>query len=226
MRLIKIIKGEYYHIYLRGNNKQIIFHDDRDRARFLFLILYLQSPDFSFNNAGRYITQYVEHSVFNIKGDVVKEIVKTRVVELVAFTLMPNHFHLIARNTKAGGTTRYMQKVLNAYTKYYNEKYGASGHLFSGPYQYRHIKDENTLAYMSAYVHRNVSELNKWYGKETSYVWSSFQDFVGKNRWGDLLCPEIITDRFTSGKEYKTFVSQSGAKAYLDMDDDLLIDTE
>ncbi|PIU99599.1 MAG: hypothetical protein COS58_01470 [Candidatus Tagabacteria bacterium CG03_land_8_20_14_0_80_41_22] len=65
MRKIKIVPGEYYHIYNRGNNKQNIFLDNRDWARFLFLILYFQSPE-CFYNLSRQISYFVRNRVFNI----------------------------------------------------------------------------------------------------------------------------------------------------------------
>ena len=145
-----------------------------------------------------------------------------RFVELVNFSMMPNHFHLTVYNKKADGISQYMQKVLNAYTKYYNERYGKTGHLFEGPYKYRHIKDNNQLAFVSAYIHRNPRELKNWRGKEHKYIWSSFQDYVGENRWGELLRNKIIMKRFNSGKDYKEFVAKSGAKAHLG--EDMFID--
>ncbi len=214
MRIVKIIKGEYYHIYLRGNNKQIIFNDDKDRIRFLFLILHLQSP-FIFTNVGRNVSSYTESSAFSIRGRTLKKILNERFVELVNFSIMPNHFHLTVHNKKMNGITQYMQKVLTAYTKYYNTRYEKTGHLFEGPYQYRHIKNENRLAFVSAYIHRNPRELKKWMGKEHKYLWSSFQDYIGENRWGELLQNKIIMKKFDSGKGYKEFVAKSGAKAHL-----------
>jgi len=218
MRIVKITKGEYYHIYLRGNNKQLIFHDDKDRVRFLFLILYLQSPT-SFPHVGRFVHKRVKHSVFDTfdtNGDIENKVVINRFVELVNFSLMPNHFHLTVFEKETGGISRYMQKVLNAYTKYYNTRYETSGHLFAGPFQYRHIKTENLLSYISAYVHRNISELKKWKGKEHLYKWSSFQDYVSESRWGQLLKNEIIMKKFNNGKEYEGFVKNSGAKISTD----------
>jgi len=108
-----------------------------------------------------------------------------------------------------------MQKVLNAYTKYYNTRHGTSGHLFEGPYNYRHVKDDEQLAFLSAYIHRNPRELKECAGKEHEYKWSSFQDYIGKNRWGELLSNEVIMQKFESKKDYKKFVAKSGAKAQL-----------
>ena len=121
MRNIKIAPGEYYHILNRGMSKQLIFHDNVDRIRFLFLILYFQSP-IILQNIGRPVRSFVKHSVFNIE-EMKKGIVKSRFVELVSFCLMPNHFHLIVKEIEENGIARYMQRILNSYTKYYNTKY-------------------------------------------------------------------------------------------------------
>jgi putative transposase len=131
---------------------------------------------------------------------------------LINFTLMPNHFHLIIRELKEGGISQYMQRVLNAYTKYYNTKYKISGHLFQGPFQIVYIKNDNQLLYLSAYIHRNPGEIKEWTGKEHIFPYSSYQDCINKNRWGELLKTDIITEQFSTGEKYKSFVETSGAK--------------
>lgn len=209
MRKIKIIPGEYYHIYNRGNNKQPIFLDEKDWVRFLFLIIYFQSP-LIFQNIGRQVTYFVEHRVFNIP--VPEKIINDRGIELISFTLMPNHFHILVRELKQNGSSNYMQRVLNSYTKYFNTKYKKSGHVFQGPFQYIHIKNDNQLLYLSAYIHRNPREINEWINKEYTFPYSSYQDYINKNRWGDFLKTDIITNQFSSGEKYKSFVETSGAK--------------
>lgn len=208
MRNIKIAPGEYYHIFNRGVNKQLIFHEAIDWARFLFLILYFQSP-VTFQNIGRPTKEFVKHSVFNINND---EIIKKRHVELVAFCLMPNHFHLIVKEVEEGGISQYMQRILNSYTKYFNTKYKKSGHLFQGPYKAVHIKNNEQLLYLSAYIHRNPRELINWLGKEDKYQWSSYQDMTRQNRFEKLLNSDIITGQFKNKKDYNNFVKTSSAK--------------
>lgn len=208
MRNIKIVSGEYYHIFNRGVNKRLIFHDNADRARFLFLILYFQSPVI-IQNIGRLVKLFVKHSVFNKDK---QEIVKSKFIELTSFCLMPNHFHLIVKEVEENGIARYMQRVLNSYTKYYNTKYNKSGHLFQGPYKAVHIKNNNQLLYLSAYIHRNPRELKEWLNKENNYQWSSYQDFVNKNRFEESLVFDIINGQFENKKEYDRFVKTSPAK--------------
>lgn len=212
MRNLKISPGEYYHIFNRGVNKQLIFHDSADRARFLFLILYFQSP-ITLQNIGRLVKPFIRRQVLNIDEEERQKIIKNRFVELVAFCLMPNHFHLIMKEGDESGMARFMQKVLNSYTKYYNTKYNKSGHLFQGPYKAVHIVDNEQLLYLSSYIHRNPRELEEWLNKEKNYPWSSYQDFVNKNRFEELLIFDIISGQFNSKKEYDKFVRTSTAKS-------------
>ncbi len=205
MRNIRIAPGEYYHIYNRGVNKQKIFHDHRDWSRFLFLILYFQSVE-TLGHIQRLFEEFLksngQHSVLT---KVAQDIKKKRNVELVAFCLMPNHFHLILKEVEEGGIARYMQRVLNAYTKYYNTKHEKSGHLFQGPYQAVHIEDNQQLLHLSAYIHKNPEN---W----RSYMWSSYSDMIIKNRWGELLREEIVLGQFKNSQQYKKFVETSPAK--------------
>ena len=224
MRAIPIAVDEYYHVFNRGNNKQTIFLDERDWTRFLFLILYLQSP-LVFQNLSRPISYFVENRAFNISSVDLAEIVRDKYVGLISFALMPNHFHLILHESTEGGIARYMQRVLCAYTKYFNTKYQKSGHLFQGPYKAVHVTDNEQLLYLSAYVHRNPRELPDWKNKEQTYPWSSYQDYVKENRWDQLLTQHIILDQFKDKKEYSDFLKSSSAKeSEKEIDDTLLID--
>ncbi len=215
MRNIKIASGEYYHVFNRGVNKQTIFHDNPDWIRFLFLILYFQSP-IVFPQIGRSIKSFVKHRVFDSVFDIDKEtqqkIIKGRFVELTSFCLMPNHFHLMIKEIEENGIAKYMQRVLNSYTKYYNTKYSKSGHLFQGPYKAVHVENNNQLLHLSAYVHRNPRELKDWLKKENLYPWSSYQDLVKKNRFKKLLVTDIINGQFENKKEYEKFIKTSPAK--------------
>ena len=114
MRNINISQGEHYHLFGRGNDKQNIFLDDNDYVRFLFLILHFQSPK-TFSNIRRHTKHYVQHQVFNIGEEVLNEVVFKRFVELVAFSLMPNHYHLLIRVNKKNGAEKYMQRILNSF---------------------------------------------------------------------------------------------------------------
>lgn len=211
----KIEIGEYYHIYNRGNNKQDIFFDERDYIRFIFLIIYFQGGD-SVYNIGRYVSNYVRHRMFNIDFE---KIYKNKKVELLAFALMPNHFHFILKEKEQGGISKYLQRIQNSYTKYINTKNRKNGHLFQGSYQSVHVASNEQLLHLSAYIHRNPREIKKWKDKEDDFLWSSFTDYVKENRWGKLLSTELLLSQFKKPEEYKGFVDESGTKLFLEEKD-------
>ncbi|MCR4279258.1 MAG: transposase [Candidatus Zambryskibacteria bacterium] len=214
MRILRIAPGEHYHIFNRAVNKQIIFHNLNDYVRFLFLILYFQAP-VKILHISRVVKEFVRFCTGQSRAltrGYEKEIIRKRVVELVSFCIMPNHFHLIVKELEEGGIASYMQRVLTAYSKYYNTKYGKSGHVFQGPYRAVHISDDRQLLHLSAYIHRNPREISQWFRKEDKYPWSSYQDCIGENRWGSLLSHSILVERFKSKKHYDQFIKTSPSK--------------
>lgn len=205
--------GEYYHVYNRGAHRHGVFHDRSDNARFLFGLVYFQSPAL-FGHIGRLARTFDNRGGFEVSDSNFENVLAGRMIELVSFCIMGNHYHLLIRELTEGGIADYMQRVSVAYSKYYNTKYQSSGHVFQGRYQSVHIKDNRQLMYLSAYIHRNPHELKAWRGKEAEYPWSSLHDYTVENRWGGLLAPEIILDQFagTSTSNYADFVKTSTAK--------------
>lgn len=215
MKRESIALGEHYHIYNRGNNKGNIFLDNRDWIRFLFLVLSHQT-NLLITNIGRYVSNFIGRQRFDISEKVMKKILENRIVELEAFVLMPNHFHLLVYEKEEGGISKYMQRIQDSHTKYINIKYGKSGHVFQGVFQRVRIESNEQLLHLSAYIHRNPRELRQWKDKEYLYPWSSYQDYINRNRWDKLLKQDLIIDQFSNPKEYKEFVETSGTKLLLD----------
>lgn len=212
MKRFNIAPNEFLHVYNRGIAKSIIFCNDRDRKRFLFLIMILQIPE-TVKNMDRMFKDFVLDPEAYIKNFDSAGL-KNRKVELISFCLMPNHFHLLIREVKKGGISKYMQRLQNAYTKYFNTKYDRSGHLLQGSYKAVLIESNEQLLYVFSYIHKNPRELKEFKNKELKYFWSSYQDCVLANRWGEFLKPEILTGQFSSerGESYKNFVETSPAK--------------
>lgn len=214
LRTTSFAPGEHYHLCIRGNNKQDIFRSDADRLRLVFLITHLQSPE-SIPQVSRAVAEYKKNE--SLDAELVARIVESRYVSLEALAFMTNHVHLAVCETEERGIVRYMQRVLNAYAKYFNTKYETVGHLFQGPYRAVHIEDNDQLLYTSTYIHRNPRELPGVAGREHEYEWSSYQDYLGENRFGKLLDPSLVLDQFDSPQAYREFVDSSIAKddAYL-----------
>lgn len=213
MRKEKPVAGGYYHLYNRGVRQEPIFLENADNVRFIFLLLYCQLP-LSLSNNEYHSSLFEKHGTFYLHANrqQFEAALPRRRVELINFCLMPNHFHVTVLAREDTGVTKYMQRVLNAYTKYFNIKHKKTGHLFQGPYRLVRVKGNNQLLHLSAYIHRNPRGLREWRGREFNYPHSSLPDYASKNRWGKLLVPNILLEQFKDATDYKKFVETSTAK--------------
>ncbi|MDA8597089.1 transposase [Candidatus Pacebacteria bacterium] len=216
MRTYPILEDTYYHVFNRGNLKQTLFHEPSDYARFLFILLYFQSPH-TVSNIHRQITHFLKHKEFSVDQDASDKIAKDRYVDILNLCIMPNHFHITVHNKSETGLSQYMHRVGNAYGKYYNKKYDQTGHVFQGTYKAVLVDTDAQLSYLSAYIHRNPTEIEAWKNKEEHYMWSSFQDYK-ENRWHGLLDTKYLMQSFQDFSDYKKFVKQSGAKSNFDFE--------
>ncbi len=68
---------------------------------------------------------------------------------------MGNHFHLLLREKEEHGISMFMQKMITAYTMYFNIRNQRTGSLFEGRFRARHIDNDEYLKYMFSYIHLN-----------------------------------------------------------------------
>jgi len=214
MRIENFAEKEHYHVFGRGAKKENIFIDDQDKARFIFLITHFQSP-IKIYNISSHANAFIKKGSFNTRENQIDEILKKRSIELTAFVLMSNHFHILVQNLEDGILSVYMHRVLTAYSKYFNAKYNKKGHVFEGPFGAIHIKNNTQLLHLSAYIHKNPKEISDFKETYYKYPWSSYQDYIGLNRWGNLLSTETVLKQFKDQTTYKNFVTSSIAKESL-----------
>lgn len=182
----KIITGEYYHIFNRGVEKRTIFYQKRDYKRFI------ESLDF-FNTECP--TQMRSEEKSSPRDE-------ERLVDVVAYCINSNHFHLLLKENKENGIATFMKKVCTGYAMYFNKKNDRSGILFQGRFKSVHLDSNDLLLYVSAYVNCN-SQIHGIENAE-NYPWCSFSEYMRSD--GSLKCQkDIIIDQFKNTKEYKNF---------------------
>ena len=170
-----------YHIYNRGVEKRVIFQDEDDKRRFQKM-LYLANGDKPVVYA-RLKGEPFEKS----RGDV-----RT---SLTAYSLMSNHFHIIAREIQPGGISAFMGKLSTSYSMYFNTKNQRSGPLLCHPFRAKHVEHDDYLRWLISYVHLNPLDLIEPNWKEkgivdvarakqflTTYPFSSYVDYFGAPR--------------------------------------------
>ncbi len=187
LRKISFSVDEFYHLYSRGVDKRLIFLDDSDRNRFVRLL---------------YVCNGTKPVVYRtIQGNSLDSInTGDKLVAIGAYCLMPNHFHILAKEIEEGGIGKFMSKLLTAYSSYFNKKYERTGALFSSEFKASHVSEDPYLKYLYAYIHLNPVKIvdPNWIDKGLSnkeiaktfinrYPFSSFLDYAGFNREESLI---------------------------------------
>src|SRR3989344_3346859 len=156
----QLVNGEFYHIISRTVGDTVVFDDEKDFYRGIFSIYEFntQKP-VTIREKRRARNQFKreERENYRRQTSVIlnKEWVddRDRLVDVFAFSFMPNHLHLILKQLKDNGITEFMKKVNGGY-----EKYDRMGHLFN-KFRAVHIKDDNQLRNAFIYVHVNLISL-------------------------------------------------------------------
>jgi len=115
---------------------------------------------------------------------------KETLVDILAYGLMSNHIHLLVHERKTGGISKFMHKLLTAYSMYFNTKYERSGPLFTRPFRSKHIDSDEYFRWVFAYILLNPLELHQARWKEEgltnraaaaahlqTYFYSSYADY-------------------------------------------------
>lgn len=197
-----LIENGYYHVYNRGVAKQDIFRSPQDYTVFLrFLKEYLlpaNHPDLKILqtlNPRRYPLNCHEN------------------VKLLAYCLMPNHFHLLLKNITQKGIEKFMRVLGTNYSMYFNKTYNRVGHLFQGTYKAVLAEKDEQLLYLSKYIHKNPEKLSTRSTRETplhEYSYSSYANYLNKRRQDWLHTDEILpffSEKFPS-LSYRAFIEE------------------
>ncbi|KKS64319.1 hypothetical protein A3A14_01785 [Candidatus Daviesbacteria bacterium RIFCSPLOWO2_01_FULL_43_38] len=194
-RITPFVSEYFYHLFNRGVEKRIIFSNERDYQRFLQTLYYYQ-----FSGPKPRFSMYTRYKDKDFSQN-------PKIVEVICYCLMPNHFHILIKQIRGGGIQEFMQKVINSYTKYYNTKHKRVGHLFQGTFKAVPVETEAQLLHVSRYIHLNpyASELTD---DLEGYPYSSYPHFISLKH--DHLCESgIILESFKDGANYKRSLKAS-----------------
>lgn len=200
MRKIKFVNDEYYHIYNRGVDKRSVFCQREDYYKFLKNLKELNnSLDYTQRRKTRFSGKKLEELSFFLES-------RERVVDIVSYSLNPNHFHLIVKQAKDNGIPAFMHRISTSHTNYFNKKYQRSGSLFEATYKAVHIDNDDYLLWLAGYVNANI-EIHG-ISKASSYEWSSFQDLLMDGESDILGDKDIVVSRFANKERFKKFIAK------------------
>lgn len=191
-RDIPLVSGEYYHVYNRGNNRGDIFFEPENYTFFL-----------------RRLREYL-----------VKQ--PPAPVTIMAYCLMPNHFHLIIQ-PHDDDLSYHMQMFGISFAKAINDRYRRVGSLFQGTFKAKRVDRDEYLLHLSRYIHLNPVRAGLT-ARPEEWAFSSYREYVGL-RHGTLPQPEIVLGQFATRQAYQEFVDlylppDKKRVAHLMLDDD------
>jgi len=150
----------YYHIYNRGVEKRIIFLDKQDYSVFLsYLKSYLLLKD-----EKSLYERLSDPSISSRERDKILKLLRLnnfyKEITLLAYCLMPNHFHFFVKQKNLGSIDKFMNSLATRYTMYFNRKYKRVGHLYQGVFKAVFITSEEQFLHLSRYIHQQALNLN------------------------------------------------------------------
>lgn len=193
--------GEIYHVYNRGVEKRPIFLTKWDYTRFLDITNY-----YRFTNCP------VKYSYFKLlstqeRQEVLNKLEKAseKLVDILVFCLMPNHIHFLLKQLQDQGISKFMAKIQNSFSHFFNTKQERVGHLFQGNFKAKRIESDEQLVHVSRYIHLNpvtVHLIN--FDQLEFYEYSSYPEYIGKKQ--GFCNPSLVLGHFKNQDAYHKFV--------------------
>ena len=204
---------DFYHTLNRGVENRDIFLDKQDYLRFIHNL-------YELNNEDRVETTFSafknDPNLINVADRKQRKLL----VDIFAFCLMPNHYHLLLSPKVKNGVPRFMSKVNIGYAKYFNQKYERIGTLFQGRYKKILVTENVHFLHLPFYIHFNPLDLkypewreNKIFNHQKviefleSYRWSSHLDYVGVKNFPSVLNMGLFKEIFDGNNGYKKLIN-------------------
>lgn len=164
-------KGQYYHIYNRGANRQNIFFT---RDNYLYCL------------------------------KLVKKYTEKYMVTVIAYCLMPNHYHFLLRQESEQPLSAFINALFNAYVQALNKQRNRTGTLFEGRFKHVRVDRDDYILHLCRYIHLNPLEAGL-VAKPEQWAFSNYLEWIEK-RAGTLKDENFITGYFPNPQEYQQFV--------------------
>jgi len=207
--------NEIYHILNHGTEQRNIFSDNKDYFRFIHDL-------YEFNDEAPAENIYYKSmglESYEVKPRKIKE--RKLLVEILAFCLMPNHYHLLLRQKNNNGIAKFMQKLGTGYTMSFNKKYKRKGVLFQGTYKAVLVSKSNHFLNLPYYIHlnpldikfpewreRKLKDYNKTIEYLNNYKWSSHMDYLGIKNFSSVTDRKLLLDIFGGEEKYKQSINK------------------
>ena len=200
MRKYPLVNDQVYHVVTRSIAMYKVFNDSHDYQRIseiLWLYRYL-SMSISYSN---YSDLSPKHQAEIRQGLIDSQ----QSIEIIAYCLMPTHIHLVIKQLTDNGISKYVARVLNSYTRYFNCAHKRRGPLWEGKFKNILVNDNNQLLHLTRYVHLNPSSA-KLVDNPEEWDYSSYHEYIDRKKKADNIASYRDLIDISPG-DYKKFVN-------------------
>jgi hypothetical protein len=229
MRVEPFTVGDFVHVFNRGNRGLPIFRDVNDKWRFLKILRFFNDEFFPPHSVFRDITRPSTFDVDRLNPLAGKSFDWPKhwpphkpLVKILSYKLRENHFHLLLKEIIKGGISKFMKRLGDAYTKFFNIKYEEVGKVFQGSYKGKVPKgDIKSLHYLDAYIQvfnsfeeypggieKALKNFDKAFEFALADPFCSLGEAFGKRNF-DIIDRDILAKTFPELKIYKKFVKDA-----------------
>ena len=193
LRKTILATGEIYHVFNRSVQGIPIFRGKTEYETFKETIRFYLQPE-----------PPTKFSIYRMHSSRYKIKLTRKLVTIINFCLMPNHFHFTLRQEEENGIRNFIQRISNSFAHYFALKYQNSGPVFEGNFKAIRVENNEQLLHLSRYIHLNPVSA---YLVENprDYPYSSYSTYLGMEK-EDFVEPAIILEQFTSPWQYEKFV--------------------
>ncbi len=204
VRKTVLATNQSYHVFNKSIENITIFKSTNELERATTSLWYYlhKSPQIPFS---RYLNLAYKKKInfHNLLVDT------SRIVQVICYCLMPNHFHLLVRQLEDNGISKYLANFQNSYAKYFNTSKSRKGSLFLGQFKAVRIETDEQLLHVSRYIHLNplTGYVVKKEDQLLDYKWSSLEEFLSNNdKPYQVTNPTEIISRFKNSQDYQDFL--------------------
>lgn len=193
LRKTILATGEVYHVFNRSVQGIPIFKGQRENDIFLETMSFYLQPK-----------PPTKFSLFRASRDRFPINLNKKLVTIIAYCLIPNHFHLMLRQEKENGIRNFIQRISNSFAHYFSVKYKNRGPVFEGSFKATRIETDEQLFHLSRYIHLNpvTAYLVE---KPQDYPYSSYKIYLGEKQL-EIVNPSLVINQFPSPQKYQEFV--------------------
>jgi REP element-mobilizing transposase RayT len=148
---------------------------------------------------------FFEEENYRYLGRLVRKYVAGMNIAIIAYCLMPNHYHFLIRQNGTAHAGLLFQRVFNAYSKAINKRFDRTGTLFEGRFHSVHVDKSAYLLHLCRYIHANPVKAGLAVSPD-GWEHSDYRQWVGLEKAG-ISDQEFIRANFGEGTEYAEFVA-------------------